>query len=47
MAPVQQWVLLVSGTVAGWYLTMIMAWLRAERAVANQVDDLQRQRSQS
>jgi hypothetical protein len=43
MSVVQQWVLLVSGTVTGWYLTAIVVWLRAERAVANQVADLQRQ----
>ena len=45
MATVQQWALLVSGTVTGWYLTAIVAWLRAERAVANQVADLQRRRA--
>ena len=44
MAAVHQWVLLVTGTVTGWYLTPIVAWLRAERAVANQVADLQRSR---
>jgi hypothetical protein len=40
---VQQWVLLVSGTVAGWYLMAIVAWLRADRAVAKQVAGVQRQ----
>jgi len=45
MAAVQQWVLLVSGTVAGWYLPSIVAWLRAERAVANEVAALQRRRA--
>ena len=45
MATVQQWVLLVSGTVTGWYLPSIVAWLRAERAVANEVADLQRRRA--
>jgi hypothetical protein len=42
MAAVQHWVLLVSGTLLGWYLTTILAWLQAERAVANQVAELQR-----
>jgi hypothetical protein len=45
MATVPQWALLVSGTVAGWYLPSIVAWLRAERAVANEVADLQRRRA--
>jgi hypothetical protein len=40
MAPVQQWVLLVSGTVTGWYFTAIVVWLRAEGAVVSQVADL-------
>jgi hypothetical protein len=47
MTAVQQWVLLVSGIVTGWYLTPIVAWLRAERAVANEVADLQRSRPKS
>ena len=47
MPAVQQWVLLVSGIVTGWYLAAIVAWLRAERAVANQVADLQRQPPES
>jgi hypothetical protein len=44
---VPQWVLLVSGTVTGWCLTAIVAWLRAERAVASQIADLQRQPPES
>jgi hypothetical protein len=47
MATVQQLVLLVSGTVTGWYLTSIVGWLRAEHAVAKQVTDLQCQPPQS
>jgi endonuclease/exonuclease/phosphatase (EEP) superfamily protein YafD len=44
VAAVQRWVLLVSGMVTGWYLPAIVAWLQAERAVANQIADLQRSR---
>jgi hypothetical protein len=47
MLAIQHWVLLVSGTVTGWYLPTILAWLRAERAVANQIADLQRNRSRA
>jgi hypothetical protein len=47
MATVQQWVLLVSGTVTGWYLPAIVVWLLAERAVARQVADLQRHQAES
>jgi hypothetical protein len=47
MTAVQQWVLLVSGTVTGWFLPTIVAWLRAERAGATQVAALQRSRSRA
>jgi hypothetical protein len=47
MTAVQHCALLVSGTLMGWYLTTIVAWLRADGAVAHQVAELQRQRLES
>ncbi len=47
MAPVQQWLLLVSVLAAGWYIIAIVAWLWSEHAVSRQVEDLMDQAPES
>jgi hypothetical protein len=47
MTAVQHWVLIGQRNTHGLDLTTIVAWLRAEGAVANQVAELQRQSPES